>query len=165
MHTCRHLGPRDEEWRMPKAWPEGPPLRVFKGENHPPEASDQWTKPRRRPSEYRSKGTENVWTGQSDLEDRTNRSVHRRTRSQVLVWTGQSDWLKMNGSDKWRKAPKGARVCIEDRSVRPVGSDKYSRATLFQVLQRSSQALQRTGLSEPEDRTNIPERPCCEVAG
>ena len=30
MHTCRYLGPRDEEWKMPKARPEGPPLRGFR---------------------------------------------------------------------------------------------------------------------------------------
>ena len=50
MHTCRYLGPRDEERRMPKARPEGPPLwgflrskylflkDVFKGEILSPEA-------------------------------------------------------------------------------------------------------------------------------
>ena len=30
MHTCSYLGPRDEEESMPKARPEGPPLRGFR---------------------------------------------------------------------------------------------------------------------------------------
>ena len=63
---------------MPKARPEGPPLRVFKGEKHPLEAPAPWTKTWKRPNEERGRSKKSALIRRTD-------DAHR--------WIASVDWL------------------------------------------------------------------------
>ena len=152
MHTCRNLGPRDEERRCRRLGPKGRPYggsargsqgsalkttQVFKGENHHSEASDQWTKPRRRLSKRRREAGKTTWVGLSNPRDRTMNSAcptHTEKLGGVaLVWTGLSDCYQNVWVGQINRSMSLARVRSMDRTVRPYGSNKYSSDIQLEV--------------------------------
>ena len=113
--------------------------QVFKGENHPSEASDQWTKPRRRPSKRRREAGKTAWVGLSDPMDRTMNSAcptHTEKLGGVaLVWTGLSDCYQNVWVGQTSRSMSVARVRSMDRTVRPYGSDNVNSDTLARSAQ------------------------------